>query len=550
MRSDQWYNNAIIYCLDVDSFRDTDADGYGDFSGLTESLDYLAGIGVTCIWLLPFYPTPDRDNGYDVTDYYTVDPRLGTLGDFVIFLREARERGIRVIIDLVVNHTSDQHPWFQAARNDKESCYRDYYVWRTDEPESTADKVIFPGQQDSIWDFDPVAEAWYLHRFYKHQPDLNIANPRVREEICKIMGFWLELGVSGFRMDAAPFIIEHIGQANEGAAPAYAYLGEFRDFLSWRAGDAILLAEANVPPEITVEYFGDGDRMHMLFNFLVNQAMFLSLVRENPKSLVQTLRKLPTLPDRAQWAIFARNHDELDLGRLTDRERQEVFAKFGPKPEMQLYERGIRRRLAPMLGGDRDWLALVYSLIFTLPGTPVLWYGEELGMGDDLSLDERDSVRTPMQWSADENGGFSSAHPAKLVRPVVDEGRFSFKKVNVEKQQSDARSSLNCMERMIRVRKECPEFGWGTWRIIKTEPDHVLAHVCEWREGVVVAVHNFARKAAKTEIRLGRMEVGSVANLLSGETYELPSEGTLKIDLEPFGYRWLRLRNRVPQGAP
>ncbi len=549
MRSDQWHKNAIVYCLDVDTFRDSNGDGHGDFCGLTESLDYLAGLGVTCIWLLPFYPTPDCDNGYDITDYYGVDPRLGTLGDFVIFLREAGERGIRVLIDLVVNHTSDQHPWFQEARRDKESPYRDFYIWRTDEPENTSDKVVFPGQEDSIWDFDPEAEAYYLHRFYKHQPDLNIGNPRVRHEICKIMGFWLQLGVSGFRMDAAPFIIEHLGTPQEGQAPAYKYLEEFRDFLSWRAGDAILLAEANVEPEIMLEYFGDGDRMHMMFNFLANQFLFLSLVRQNPKPLVQTLRKLPELPDRAQWGMFARNHDELDLGRLSDRERQEVFAEFGPKKEMQLYERGIRRRLAPMLKGDRDWQALVYSLVFTLPGTPVLWYGEELGMGDDLDLNERDSVRTPMPWSPHENGGFSNAHPAKVVRPVVSGGKLGYEKINVEKQQSDPRSLLNVIERMIRTRKECPEFGWGKWRILPAKPDTVLAHASEWRGGVVLAIHNFARKSATVEIQLRSLKPEILTNLLDEKQYDLPENGLLKLNLEPFARRWFRLRNRAAEGT-
>jgi maltose alpha-D-glucosyltransferase / alpha-amylase len=549
MRSDQWYKNAIVYCVDVDSFRDSNGDGHGDFCGLTESLDYLAGLGVTCVWLLPFYPTPDRDNGYDVMDYYSVDPRLGTLGDFVIFLREAKERGMRVIIDLVVNHTSDQHPWFQEARRDKHSRFRDFYVWRKDDPGDTSDQVVFPGQEDSIWDFDPEAEAYYLHRFYKHQPDLNISNPAVRHEICKIMGFWLQLGVSGFRMDAAPFIIEHLGPETEGTPPGYGYLREFRDFLSWRSGDAIMLAEANVTTDVMLEYFGDGDRMHMMFNFLANQALFLSLVRQDPKPLVKTLRKLPPLPDRAQWAMFARNHDELDLGRLTDKERQEVFAEFGPEKEMQLYDRGIRRRLAPMLAGDRDRLALVYSLMFTLPGTPVLWYGEEIGMGDDLSLQERDSVRTPMQWSPQENGGFSSAHPGKLVRPVISGGKYGYKKVNVEQLQRDRRSLLNVIENMARLRKECPEFGWGTSRILNTKADAVLAHTAEWREGLVLAVHNFSRRAAALQLPLASLKPQFLASLMTNDRDELPRDGVLKLNLKPFEYRWFRLRNRVAEGT-
>ena len=549
MRSDQWYRNAVVYCLDVDSYLDRNGDGHGDFCGLTETLDYLAGIGVTCVWLLPFYPSPNRDNGYDITDYYNVDSRLGTLGDFVIFMREAKERGLRVLIDLVINHTSNQHPWFQEARRDKHSPYRDFYIWRTDDPGDTSDQVVFPGQEESIWEFDPEAEAYFLHRFYKHQPDLNIANPAVRREIRKIMGFWLQLGVSGFRIDAVPFIVEHLDPKQKGKPHSYEYLREFRDFLSWRCGDAIMLAEANVTPAETLEYFGDGDRMHMMFNFLANQFLFLSLVRQNPGPLLRTMRKLPSLPERAQWAMFARNHDEIDLGRLSEKDRQEVFAECGPKPEMQLYNRGIRRRLAPMFNGERNRLALIYSLVFTFPGTPVLWYGDEIGMGDDLSLNERESVRTPMQWSPHENGGFSTAHPASLIRPVVSKGRFSYTKVNVEQQQSDPRSLVNAMERMIRARKECPEFGWGQWRVLRAKPDNVLATTCEWRDGLVLAVHNFARKAVTVEIPLRKLKPAFLASLLDEERNELPRSGTLKLKLGPFGYRWFRLRNREPECA-
>ncbi|MBV9787334.1 MAG: trehalose synthase, partial [Chloroflexi bacterium] len=328
--SDRWYENAIIYCLDVDTFQDGDDDGVGDFKGLTKRLDYLVGLGITCLWLLPFYPSPNRDNGYDITDYYNVDPRLGTLGDFVEFMREARERGIRVIVDLVVNHTSDQHPWFQAACRDPHSKYRDFYVWSEEKPADAHEGVVFPGQQDSIWTYNKDARAYYFHRFYEHQPDLNISNPAVTEEIRKIMGFWLELGVSGFRVDAAPFLIEMKGIKGADVDDPYLYLKEMHEFLTVRRGDAIMLAEANVAPEEIAKYTGDGDKMDMLFNFLVNQQLFLALARGKAQPLIKSLNALPQIPKWCQWASFLRNHDEIDLGRLSDKERQEVFAQFGP----------------------------------------------------------------------------------------------------------------------------------------------------------------------------------------------------------------------------
>jgi len=421
---DLWYKDAIIYSLDVKTFQDADGDGCGDFRGLGERLDYLSSLGVTCLWLLPFYPSPNRDDGYDVMDYYAVDPRLGTLGDFVEFMHKARERGIRVLIDLVVNHTSDQHPWFQAARRSKDSPYRDYYIWSDTLPATAHEGMEFPGYQDAVWEWDEVAQAYYFHRFYRYQPDLNISNPAVREEICRVMGFWLELGISGFRVDSAPFLVEMKGAAARPGEDHYDYLREFRDFLNWRRGDAILLAEANVSRDKVCEYFGDDAKVQMLFSFLLNQHLFLALARQEAEPLVRGMRLAPVPPPTGQWANFLRNHDELDLGRLTDEERQEVFRAFAPDPDMQLYERGIRRRLPPMLGGDRRRIEMAYSLLFSLPGTPVLRYGEEIGMGDDLSLPERESVRTAMQWSNEKNAGFSTADPDRLVHRVIVDGPF------------------------------------------------------------------------------------------------------------------------------
>jgi maltose alpha-D-glucosyltransferase / alpha-amylase len=536
---DLWYKNAIVYCVDVETFMDGNGDGVGDFAGMTKRLDYLAGIGITCIWLLPFYPTPNRDNGYDVLDYYGVDPRLGSLGDFVEFARQVRQRGMRLLIDLVVNHTSDQHPWFQAARSDKGSKYRDYYVWSETKPKDAEEGVVFPGVQKSIWTFDRKARAYYHHRFYEHQPDLNIANPAVRDEIRKVMGFWLELGVSGFRMDAAPFVIELVGVTDHGVKDPHAYLREFREFLSWRRGDAIMLAEANVAPKQVLEYFGDGgDRLQMLFNFLVNQNLFLALAREEAEPLSRAWRALPPLPETAQWASFLRNHDEIDLGRLSDEERAEAFAAFGPEPEMQLYDRGIRRRLAPMLNCDRRRIELAYSLMFSLPGTPVLWYGDEIGMGDDLSLPERNSVRTPMQWTDAANAGFSSAPSEALIRPVVSGGDFSYERINVAAQHRDSASLLNWMEQLIRTRKERPEIGWGRMSMLEAAEPNVFAHCVEWDGSAVLAVHNLAGKACTARLPLPAESIAAMRDIFANRQYESPGDAEGRIHLDGYGYRW------------
>jgi maltose alpha-D-glucosyltransferase/alpha-amylase len=490
---------------------------------------------------MPFYPTPDRDNGYDIIDYYSVDGRLGTLGDFAELMHQAHKRGIRIIIDLVVNHTSDQHPWFQAARADPTSPYRDYYVWSATKPKDAADGVVFPGVQETVWSYDRKARAYYFHRFYKHQPDLNIANPSVREEICKIMGFWLALGVSGFRVDAAPFLIELRGIENADVTDPYQYLREFRDFLSWRRGDAILLAEANVAMEKIPEYFGDGNKLHMLFNFMVNQHFFLALAREQALPLIEGFYKLPWIPAAGQWANFLRNHDELDLGRLSETQREYAFQVFAPEETMQLYHRGIRRRLAPMLEGDLRRLELAYSLLFSMPGTPVLWYGEEIGMGEDLSLHERNSVRTPMQWSEAVNGGFSTASPEQLIRPVIDKGPFQYKNINVAAQRRDPNLLLNWIERAIRLRKEYPEFGWGDWRILDTDDAAVFAHSCQWKNRTIFAVHNLSSEVREIELDLRDYKDQHILDLLGDHQATPIQDDSYHVELEEYGYRWLRL---------
>jgi maltose alpha-D-glucosyltransferase/alpha-amylase len=542
MIDDLWYKNAIVYCVSVGSYMDSNGDGVGDFEGLTRRLDYLHGLGITTIWLMPFQPSPRRDNGYDITDYYGVDPRYGSLGDFVEFAHGCKQRGIRVIMDLVVNHTSDQHPWFQAARSDPESPYRDWYVWADKKPAGADKGVVFPGVQHTTWTRDKQARAYYFHRFQDFQPDLNTGNPHVQAEILKIMGFWLQLGVCGFRMDAVPFVIAEKGAHVRKPVEQYDMLRSFREFLQWRKGDAIILAEANIPPEVSMEYFGhDGDRLHMVFNFTVNQALFHALATADTSLLTQALEETRGRPATGQWGQFLRNHDELDLGRLAPEQRQAVFDAFGPDKDMQLYERGIRRRLAPMLQGDRRRLELATSLMLTLPGTPVFRYGDEIGMGDDLRLPERECARTVMQWSDEPHAGFSKSPEPE--RPVIAEGPFGFAHVNVAQQRRDPASLLNWTERMIRMRKEVPEVGWGDFAVLPTDAPGVLALRYDWRNNSVLVVHNLRPEACEVRLEPGASgsHDGLLINLLS-EDHSRPEKGRQhRLLLEPYGYRWFRV---------
>jgi maltose alpha-D-glucosyltransferase/alpha-amylase len=542
MLNDLWYKNAIVYCLSVGTFMDANGDGVGDFQGLIRRLDYLQGLGVTTIWLMPFQPSPDRDKGYDISDYYNVDPKYGTLGDFAEFTHACRERGLRVMIDLVVNHTSDQHAWFRQARSDPDSKYRDWYVWADKQPPNAKDGIAFPGVQKSTWTFDKQAKRWFFHRFYDFQPDLNTANPHVQAELLKVMGFWIQLGVSGFRMDAVPFVIATKGAKVRKPVEQYDMLRTFREFLQWRKGDAIILAEANVLPDTDLDYFGDdGDRLQMMFNFQVNQNTFYTLATGDTGPLKKSLTSTKPRPATAQWGVFLRNHDELDLGRLTPAQRAAVFAAFGPDPDMQLYQRGIRRRLAPMLSGDRRRLELAYSLMLTLPGTPVLRYGDEIGMGDDLRLPERECARTPMQWSTEPHGGFT-LHPKPLCR-VITGGAYGFERVNVASQRRDPNSFLNWIERMIRMRREVPEISWGDFAVLRTSRNDVLALRYDWRNNSVLCVHNFGPEASTVRFRSGCSAPGEnhLINLLSDDHSEEADDGRHTVVLEPYGYRWYRV---------
>ena len=541
MINDLWYKNAVIYCLSVATYMDANGDGIGDFQGLMRRLDYLHGLGITAIWLMPFQPSPYRDDGYDVADYYGVASRHGMLGDFVEFTHAAAQRGIRVIIDLVVNHTSDRHSWFQEARKNPNSEYRDWYVWSDKKPPNANKGMVFPGVQKSTWSYDKIARSWYFHRFYNFQPDLNTSNPYVQAEILKIMGFWIQLGVVGFRMDAVPFIISTKG-ARAKAVEQYDMLRAFREFLQWRKGDAIILAEANVLPETDMEYFGaDGDRMHMMFNFQVNQNLFYAMAAADCRPLIKALQATKARPATAQWGLFLRNHDELDLGRLTDEQRQRVFDCFGPEKEMQLYNRGIRRRLAPMLNGDRRRIELAYSLMFTLPGTPVIRYGDEIGMGDDLNLPERNCARTPMQWSTEPHAGFTKS--GRPILPVISDGPYGYEHVNVAEQRRDPNSLLNWTERIIRMRKEVPEIGWGDFQVLPIRDPAIFAVRYDWRNNSVLFVHNL--DSIPREIAFSTGLSGDqgrlLVNLLSEDHSRAADNGKHHLLLEAYGYRWYRV---------
>jgi trehalose synthase len=538
--SDLWWKNAVVYCVDVEMFLDSNGDGCGDLVGLIERIDYLAGMGVSCLWLMPFYPSVQRDDGYDITDFYGIDERLGTAGDFAELIRTADDRGMRVIADLVVNHTSDRHPWFQAGR-DPESPYHEYYVWAEEKPEEKPGDVVFPDQEQSNWQWDAKARKWYLHRFYRHQPDLNVAKAEVRDEIAQIVGYWLQQGLAGFRVDAVPFLIEPTGTP-EGAIPdPHELLRDLRRSIGRRRGDAVLMGEVNLPPDQQRAFFGDedGDELHLVLNFTVNQAMYLAFARGEAEPLVRALRALPAIPHECQWANFVRNHDELTLDKLSESERKEVFAAFGPEPDHQLYGRGLRRRLPSMVGDDPDRIRLAYSLAFSLPGTPVLFYGEEIGMHESLDIPGRFSVRSPMQWSAEPHRGFTTAaEPARPLAPGDAE---------VAAQRRDPESLLTWMELLIRRRRECPELGFGEMTILDGGDPAVLAHRCEWDDTTILAVHSFAEQPREVQIEVGDAE--AVVDLFGPDELEAPG-GRVAVELGRYGHRWFRVRRPGQRVAP
>jgi len=554
-----WYKDAIIYQLHVKAFQDANGDGIGDFEGLMQRLDYIEAIGVTVLWLLPFYPSPLRDDGYDISDYRQVNPSYGDMDGFKVFVKEAHRRGIRVITELVVNHTSDQHPWFQAARKAPPgSPERAFYVWSDSDDRYAGTRIIFIDTETSNWAWDPVANAYYWHRFYSHQPDLNFDNPRVLEEIIDAMRYWLDIGVDGLRLDAVPYLCEREGTNNENLPETHAVLRRIRREVDAAYPDRMLLAEANQWPEDTRHYFGDGDECHMAFHFPLMPRMYMALAQEDRHPVTDILRQTPEIPDPCQWALFLRNHDELTLEMVTDDERDYLWRTYATDSRARL-NLGIRRRLAPLLDNDRRKIELMNALLLSMPGTPVLYYGDELGMGDNYYLGDRDGVRTPMQWSADRNGGFSRADPQRLYLPPIMDANYGYQAINVEAQQRDASSLLNWMRRMIQVRKAHAAFGRGSLIFLYPRNRKILAYVREHEGQSLLCVFNLARSAQAVELDL-RSYAGAVPVELTGSS-AFPPVGELPymLTLPAYGFYWFilaseaeepRWRVAQPEAAP
>ncbi len=535
-----WYLDAVVYVIDVKRYADGNGDGIGDFVGLTERVPYLSELGVTCIWLSPFFPSPGRDNGYDVSDYLRIDPALGTTDDFLVFLHAAGERGIRVIIDLVVNHTSDKHPWFEAARRDENSRFRQYYVWSKEAPPVTqGDKSVFPDDEPTVWTYDEVAHAYYYHKFYAFQPDLNTGNAAVLDEIEKVMDYWLALGVAGFRLDAIPFVVGQNGLEQADPQNPNALMQRLNNYIQERRPGGLLAGEVNLPPAETGRYFGQGDQLGLLFNFLTPCYVFAGLATESAARISQALDLLPEPPPDCGWANFLRNLDELDYSQVPQDIKAEAFAAFAKDPNMVVHDRGIRRRLAPMLGGNPHRIAMAMSLMLSLPGAPVLVYGDEIGMGDDLDQPDRVSVRVPMQWARGKNGGFSTSSPGKLIQPAIRTGPFSFEKVNVEGQEKDPNSLLNRVRALVAVRRSVCTLLRG--RTFAVAGDNEAVHVRCVGDGVefVVTAHNLSGRKQNIELRFGSHFQAEMSELLgNGAAVEVREQ--LSLSLPAYGYRWFR----------
>jgi maltose alpha-D-glucosyltransferase/alpha-amylase len=520
-----WYKDAIIYEMHVRAFCDSDGDGIGDFRGITEKLDYLQDLGVTAIWLLPFYPSPLRDDGYDIADYTDIHPNYGTLKDFRAFLREAKYRGLRVITELVVNHTSDQHPWFQRARRAAPgSRHRNFYVWSDSLDKYRETRIIFQDFESSNWTWDPVARAYYWHRFYSHQPDLNFDSPDVRKAIFRTMDFWLSLGVDGLRLDAVPYLYEREGTNCENLAETHAFLKKLRRHVDQKYSHRIFLGEANQWPEDAAAYFGQGDECHMAFHFPLMPRMFMALRMEDRFPIIDILQQTPKIPDNCQWALFLRNHDELTLEMVTDEERDYMYRVYSHDPQARI-NLGIRRRLAPLLGNNRRRIELMNTLLFTLPGTPVLYYGDEIGMGDNIYLGDRDGVRTPMQWSSDRNAGFSRANPQKLYLPVIIDAEYHYEAVNVEAQQNNPTSFLWMMKRLIALRKRYKAFSRGSFEFLYPENNKVLVFVRQFEEERLLLIMNLSRFVQYVELDLAKYQGMVPTELISRNPF--PSIGDL-----------------------
>ncbi len=543
-----WFKDAVIYELHVKTFYDSNGDGIGDFTGLTEKLDYLKNLGITALWLLPFYPSPARDDGYDIANFQDIKPEYGTLRDFKVFIQEAHKRGLRVITELVVNHTSDQHPWFQRARQAKKgSSWRDFYVW-SDNPEKYQDaRIIFKDFEPSNWSWDPVAKSYFWHRFYSHQPDLNYENPQVQKAILKVINYWMDMGVDGMRLDAVPYLYEREGTNCENLPETYAFLKKMRAHVDSRYSDKMLLAEANQWPEDAAAYFGTGDGCHMAFHFPLMPRMFMALWMEDRFPIIDILEQTPAIPENSQWALFLRNHDELTLEMVTDEERDYMNRVYAKDP-MAKINLGIRRRLAPLLTNHRRKIEIMNILLLTLPGTPVIYYGDEIGMGDNYYLGDRDGVRTPMQWNADRNAGFSRANPQKLYLPAIIDPDFHYELVNVENQERKQSSLLWWMRKVITMRNRFKAFGRGRIEFLKPDNSKVFAFIREYQDEIILVVVNLSRFSQVVELDLSHFEGYVPEEIFGRNTFPIIKKSPYVLTLSHFGYYCFLLQKESDSG--
>ena len=544
-----WYKDAVIYQIHVKAFRDSSGDGYGDFRGLTQKLDYIQALGVNCLWLLPFYPSPLRDDGYDISQYEAIHPTYGTIDDFKQFLEAAHGLGIRVLTELVINHTSDQHPWFQRARKaPKGSPERDFYVWSDDPHKYDGTRIIFTDTEKSNWTWDPEADQFYWHRFFSHQPDLNFDNPKVVESVINIMRFWLRMGVDGLRLDAIPYLIERDGTNCENLPETHAVLKQMRAALDAEFIDRVFLAEANQWPPDVRPYFGDSDECHMAFHFPLMPRMYMALRKEDRMPIVEIMARTPKIPPDCQWAIFLRNHDELTLEMVTDEERDYMYAEYAGDPRMRINV-GIRRRLAPLLDNGRRQIELMNALLMSMPGTPIIYYGDEIGMGDNVYLGDRNGVRTPMQWSDDKNSGFSEADSAALYSPLIVDPPYGYHGINVEAQERTKTSLLRWMRRLIAVRQAYKAFGRGSFEVLDPHNRRVLVFVRRYENEIILCVNNLSRYAQAVELDLGQFSECIPVELWSNRPFPRIGELPYLLTMGPHGFFWFRVTAGEQAGA-
>jgi maltose alpha-D-glucosyltransferase/alpha-amylase len=536
-----WYKDAVVYQLHVRTFCDSNGDGIGDFVGLTQRLDYLQELGTTAIWLLPFYPSPLRDDGYDIADYTTVHPSYGTLEDFKTFLNAAHTRGIRVIIEMVMNHTSDQHPWFQEARSSRDNPKRDWYVWSDTDTKYQGVRIIFLDTEMSNWSWDPVSKSYYWHRFFSHQPDLNFDNPAVFEAIWEVMRFWLDMGIDGFRLDAVPYLVEREGTSCENLPETHAVIKEVRKRLDQHYPGKMLLAEANQWPADVRAYFGDGDEFHAAFHFPLMPRMFMAVKLEDRKPIIEILDQTPAIPENCQWCIFLRNHDELTLEMVTDIERDYMYDEYATDKTMRI-NLGIRRRLAPMMENDRRRIELLNGLLMSMPGTPIIYYGDEIGMGDNIYLGDRNGVRTPMQWNGGTNAGFSFADPERLYSPLISNSVYGYQVVNVDSQKKSNHSLLSWMKSLIKTRNAYRVFSRGTMEFLRPSNHRVLAYIRELGNDKILVVNNLSSSAQAVELDLQRYKGYIPIEMFGRNLFPRFGELPYLLTLGPYQFYWFRLR--------